>query len=88
MAYQERLSVAEKWDDYLAQELGTHRAEEIDFTRSMVELDRLLTQFHDDNLRSSLQAGIRAHLGSSTTSRGPEKNGANTRCPGHALWRS
>ncbi|MGA9673058.1 MAG: hypothetical protein WBQ94_27920 [Terracidiphilus sp.] len=32
-------SVAEKWDDYLAQELGPHRAEEIDFTRSMVELD-------------------------------------------------
>ena len=43
-------SVAEKWDDYLAQELGPDRAEEIDFTRSMVELDRLLTLFHDDNL--------------------------------------
>jgi hypothetical protein len=43
-------SVAEKWDDYLAQELGPHRAQEIDFTRSMVELDRLLTLFHDDNL--------------------------------------
>jgi hypothetical protein len=43
-------SVAEEWDDYLAQELGPHRAEEIDFTRSMVELDRLLTLFHDDNL--------------------------------------
>ena len=43
-------SVAEKWDDYLAQELGPHRAEENDFTRSMVELDRLLTLFHDDNL--------------------------------------
>ena len=43
-------SVAEKWDDYLAQELGPHRTEEIDFTRSMVELDRLLTLFHDDNL--------------------------------------
>jgi hypothetical protein len=43
-------SVAEKWDDYLAQELGPHRTEEIDFTRSMVELDRLLSLFHDDNL--------------------------------------
>lgn len=43
-------SVAEKWDDYLAQELGPHRAEEIHFARSMVELDRLLTLFHDDNL--------------------------------------
>lgn len=43
-------SVAEEWDDYLAQELGPHCVEEIDFTRSMVELDRLLTQFHDYNL--------------------------------------
>ena len=43
-------SVAEKWDDYLVQELGPRCAEEIDFTRSMVELDRLLTLFHDDNL--------------------------------------
>lgn len=43
-------SVAEEWDDYLAQELGPQCVEEIDFTRSMVELDRLLTQFHDDNL--------------------------------------
>lgn len=43
-------SVAEEWDDYLAQELGPQCVEEIEFTRSMVELDRLLTQFHDDNL--------------------------------------
>jgi hypothetical protein len=43
-------SVAEKWDDYLAQELGPDRAEEIDFACSMVELDRLLTLFHDDDL--------------------------------------
>jgi hypothetical protein len=43
-------SVADEWDDYLAQELGPQCAEEIDFTRSMVELDRLLTLFHDDNL--------------------------------------
>lgn len=43
-------SVAEEWDDYLAQELGPQCVEEIDFTRSMVELDRLLTQFYDDNL--------------------------------------
>jgi hypothetical protein len=42
-------SVAEKWDDYLAQELGPHCAEEIGFTHSMVELDRLLTLFRDDN---------------------------------------
>lgn len=43
-------SVAEAWDDYLAQELGPQCVEEIDFTRLMVELDRLLTHFHDDNL--------------------------------------
>jgi hypothetical protein len=43
-------SVAEEWDDYLVQGLGPHCAEEIDFTRSMAELDRLLTLFHDDNL--------------------------------------
>ena len=43
-------SVAEEWDAYLAQELGPQCVEEIDFTRSMVELERLLTHFHDDNL--------------------------------------
>jgi hypothetical protein len=43
-------SVAEEWDVYLLQELGPQCAEEIDFTRAMVELDRLLTLFHDDNL--------------------------------------
>ena len=43
-------SVAEEWDDYLVQELGPQCAKQIDFTRSMAELDRLLTLFHDDNL--------------------------------------
>jgi len=43
-------SVAEEWDEYLLQELGTQCAEEIAFTRAMVELDRLLTFFHDENL--------------------------------------
>ena len=43
-------SVAEEWDDYLVQELGPQCGEEIDFTRAMVELDRLLTLFHDDSL--------------------------------------
>ena len=43
-------SVAEEWDEYLLQELGTQRAEEIAFTHAMVELDRLLTFFHDENL--------------------------------------
>lgn len=43
-------SVAEEWDDYLVQELGPQCAETIDFTRAMVELDRLLTLFHDDSL--------------------------------------
>jgi hypothetical protein len=43
-------SIVEKWDDYLVQELGSQCGEEIDFTRAMVELDRLLTLYHDDNL--------------------------------------
>jgi hypothetical protein len=43
-------SVAEEWDEYLLQELGTQCAEEIAFTYAMVELDRLLTFFHDENL--------------------------------------
>jgi hypothetical protein len=42
--------VPEKWDDYLVQELGSQCADEIDFARLMVELDRLLTLFHDGNL--------------------------------------
>lgn len=43
-------SVAEEWDEYLLQELGTQCAEEIAFTHAMVELDRLLTFFRDGNL--------------------------------------
>jgi hypothetical protein len=43
-------SVAEEWDEYLFQELGTQSSEAIAFTRAMVELDRLLTLFHDGNL--------------------------------------
>lgn len=43
-------SVAEEWDEYLLQELGTQSPEAIVFTRAMVELDRLLTLFHDENL--------------------------------------
>jgi hypothetical protein len=42
-------SVAEEWDEYLLQGLGTQCAEEIAFTHAMVELDRLLTIFHDEN---------------------------------------
>jgi hypothetical protein len=43
-------SVAGGWDDFLVQELEPQCTEEIDFTRAMVELDRLLALFHDDNL--------------------------------------
>jgi hypothetical protein len=43
-------SVAEEWDEFLLQELGTQSPEAIVFTRAMVELDRLLTLFHDENL--------------------------------------
>ena len=43
-------SVAEAWGDYLVQELGPQCIEEIEFGHAMVELDRLLTLFHDDYL--------------------------------------
>ncbi len=43
-------SVAEEWDEYLFQELGAESAEEITFAHAMVELDKLLTLFHDGNL--------------------------------------
>jgi hypothetical protein len=43
-------SVAEKWDEYLAEQLESKCDEEIDFACAMVELDRLLTLFHADNL--------------------------------------
>jgi hypothetical protein len=43
-------SVTEEWDEYLRQELGTQSPDAIAFTRAMVELDRLLTLFHDENL--------------------------------------
>jgi hypothetical protein len=41
--------VAEKWGEYLLQELGARSAEEIAFAHAMVELDKLLTLFHDRN---------------------------------------
>ena len=42
-------SVAEEWDDYLRQELGTESEEEIAFAQGMAELDKLLTVFLDGN---------------------------------------
>lgn len=42
-------SVAGSWDEYLLQELGTETGEEIAFAHAMVELDKLLTLFHDRN---------------------------------------
>lgn len=41
--------VAEKWGEYLLQELGTRSAEEIAFAHAMVELEKLLSLFHDGN---------------------------------------
>jgi hypothetical protein len=41
--------VTEKWDEYLLQELGTRSAEEIAFAHTMVELEKLLSLFHDGN---------------------------------------
>lgn len=43
------LSVAEEWEEYLLQELGNQSVDELDFTRAMVELDKLLNHFHDEN---------------------------------------
>lgn len=42
-------SVAGGWDEYLLQELGTESGEEISFAHAMIELDKLLTLFHDRN---------------------------------------
>jgi hypothetical protein len=42
-------SIADEWDDYLLQEIGTECSEEVVFTRAMVELDQLLSFFHDSN---------------------------------------
>jgi hypothetical protein len=41
--------VAEEWDEYLLQELGTESGEEIAFAYAMVELEKLLSLFHDGN---------------------------------------
>ena len=43
------LSVAEEWEEYLLQKLGNESVDEIDFTRAMVELDKLLNHFHDED---------------------------------------
>ena len=39
--------IAEDWHEFLLQQLGTESTEEIEFTRAMAELDKLLTLFHD-----------------------------------------
>ena len=41
--------IAEDWHQYLLQQLGIECIEEIEFTRAMAELDKLLTLFHDEN---------------------------------------
>ena len=41
--------VAEEWGKYLLQELGARSAGEIAFAHAMVELDKLLSLFHDGN---------------------------------------
>lgn len=41
--------IAEDWHQYLLQQLGTESGEEIAFAHAMVELDKLLTLFHDRN---------------------------------------
>ena len=41
--------VAEEWGEYLLRELGASSAEEIAFAHAMVELEKLLSLFHDRN---------------------------------------
>jgi len=41
--------IAEDWQQCLLQQLGTVCIEEIEFTRAMAELDKLLTLFDDEN---------------------------------------
>ena len=41
--------VAEEWGEYLLQELGARSAEEIAFAHAVVELEKLLSLFHDGN---------------------------------------
>ena len=41
--------IAEDWHQFLLQQLGTECIEEIEFTRAMAELDKLLTLFRDEN---------------------------------------
>ncbi len=42
-------SIVESWDDYLNQKLGSMNSQDADFTRAMVELDKLLAFFRDHN---------------------------------------
>jgi len=42
-------SVAEEWDNYFAEELGARGVEEVAFAHAMVELDKLLSLFHNRN---------------------------------------
>jgi hypothetical protein len=41
--------IAEDWDQFLLQQLGTECIEVIEFACAMAELDKLLTLFHDEN---------------------------------------
>jgi hypothetical protein len=41
--------VTEEWDEYLLQEHGARSAEEIAFAHAMIELEKLLSLFHDGN---------------------------------------
>jgi hypothetical protein len=43
-------TIDEQWSEYLDQELGPERTEEIAFAQAMVELDKLLTIFRDNNV--------------------------------------
>ena len=42
-------SIADGWDDFLLLQIGIDSPEEVVFIRAMVELDKLLSLFHDSN---------------------------------------
>jgi hypothetical protein len=42
-------SIFESWDNYLNRELGSTKSQEVDFTRAMAELDKLLGFFQDSD---------------------------------------
>jgi hypothetical protein len=62
---------AEDWYQFLLQQLGPECIEEIEFTRAMAELDKLLTLFYDENRELPILSSERIWFLHSL--RGPER---------------